>query len=93
MINGKNLTDLIEFLKTDDFYSEYVNSEEGLQLTIGCNEDKEFNWQTGDNSFTGGAYLYPHWAVIYVTQDSDTWRLVQEIIEQLGELMPEVEIL
>jgi hypothetical protein len=56
-------------------------------LTIGMNEAGEWGFQTGDNSFTGGAYGYPHWAVVSITEDSDPEEVFQDICDQLADLM------
>ncbi|MCP3665728.1 MAG: hypothetical protein GY696_25075 [Gammaproteobacteria bacterium] len=51
--------DLLDALKVDDIPC--------LQVTIGVSDDgKTWGYQTGDNSYTGGAYGFPHWGVTYV---------------------------
>lgn len=52
-------------------------------------EAKAASWsyQTGDNSYTGGAYSHPHWAVISLYRKSNSTELANEIAEQLGELV------
>lgn len=64
----------------------------GMSLTIGFTpetRDKDASWsyQTGDNSFTGGAYGHPHWAVISLYRDSEPSELVDDICSQLAELI------
>lgn len=64
----------------------------GMCLTIGFTpetRDKDFSWsyQTGDNSFTGGAYGHPHWAVVYLYRDSKPEDIAGEIADQLAELL------
>jgi hypothetical protein len=56
-------------------------------LTIGMNEAGEWSFQTGDNSFTGGAYHYPHWAVVSIEADSDPDVVFEDICNQLADLM------
>lgn len=78
--------DAIEYAKeyggTDGEY------EHGVTLTVGWTPSTgEWGYQTGDNSFTGGAYGHPVWAVVYVT-DAEMDRdeagdVVDEILEQL----------
>ncbi len=71
---------------------EYRASEDeeddqpGMQLTVGWDGKRSWSYQTGDNSFTGGAYSYPHWAVISVYRDSDAEDLASDIRDQLEEL-------
>ena len=66
--------------------SEYEDDEGNagcLQLTIGFNDDmSEWGAQTGDNSYTGGAYSFPHWSVVYVTPDSTVDDIQDDIIDQ-----------
>lgn len=55
-------------------------------LTVGWSNDTgEWSWQTGDNSFTGGAYHYPIWAVVSVGPDTDAKETALEIREQLDD--------
>jgi hypothetical protein len=61
-----------------------------ITLTIGWS-DKTDDWsyQTGDNSFTGGAYGYPIWAVVYVSLRCDSRELARDIRAQLDDqVMP-----
>ena len=60
-------------------------------LTVGFtpkSEDKDASWgyQTGDNSYTGGAYSHPHWAVVTLCRDSNPAEIAAEIAEQISEL-------
>lgn len=57
-----------------------------MQLTVGWQESGEWSYQTGDNSFTGGAYSYPHWAVVTIDRRSDSRAIAREIRDQLAEL-------
>ena len=62
------------------------------QLTIGFSYDTdtdtvtEWSYQTGDNSYTGGAYSFRHWIVLYISHEtvlSDLWQDVHEQIDSL----------
>lgn len=70
---------------------DYRASEEdtlpSMQVTIGANTNGEWSYQTGDNSYAGGAYSYPHWAVITLYRRSNSTDLARDIQEQLMELM------
>ncbi len=59
----------------------------GICLTVGANLKGEWSYQTGDNSFTGGAYHFPHWAVVSVYKDSHSYNLADEIREELAEAL------
>jgi len=60
----------------------------GMDVTIACNKlsSKDWSWQTGDNSYTGGAYHYQNWAVINLYRRSNCSKLAQDVIDQLEEL-------
>ncbi len=78
------IADAIAYGCFDDKESEYY----GMQLTIACSDDgTKWNYQTGDNSYTGNAYGLPHWAVVYIYPDSTTDELMNEIINQLEDLL------
>ena len=87
----QEIVDLVEYVKTtiQPEWDEYCGEEEiqYKDLTIGMNEAGEWSFQTGDNSFTGGAYGYPHWAVVSITEDSDPEEVFQDICDQLADLM------
>ena len=75
---AKSVIDCGQFEKGETPYTE---------LTIGWNAETG-NWsgQTGDNSFTGNAYGFPHWAVVTVCKRSNAIELAREIRNQLEEL-------
>lgn len=63
----------------------------GMQVTIGFtpeSEDKLCSWhyQTGDNSYSGGAYGHPHWAVVSLYRRSNSRQLAEECADQIAEL-------
>lgn len=83
-----------------DAYGQYREEpEEGeeqepIQITFATNGDLcsvsgsvQYGWQSGDNSYTGGAYGYSHWGIGYVDDESDAEEIANEIIEQLSELL------
>ena len=58
-----------------------------LDLTVAVDDEfTQWNYQTGDNSFTGGAYGLPHWGVTTIYPDSDPLGVYEEIITQLQDL-------
>jgi hypothetical protein len=63
----------------------------GMCVTIGftpATPDQDYSWhyQTGDNSFSGGAYGHPHWAVVSLYRDSDPKELADDCAGQIAEL-------
>lgn len=79
----------------DDDYRASDDPEDntpGICLTVGFTPetpDRDYSWhyQTGDNSFTGGAYGHPHWAVVSIYRDSIPSEVAEEIASQIGELI------
>lgn len=61
-----------------------------VQVTIGAKfQDNEFDWdyQTGNNEYSGAAYLYPHWGVTTLYKRSNCKDLAQDIVvDVLGQM-------
>jgi hypothetical protein len=88
----KDLAELIKQLKPaimDDYRSSEFDSEDDLPsmlLTVGWSaESGEWSWQTGDNSYSGGAYFYPTWAIVAIYRRSNSKELARDIRNQLSE--------
>jgi len=90
----KEVTRLLKLLKKDigDEYRATDDPEEtmpGMQVTIGVTADEDgslsWNYQTGDNSFTGGAYGHRHWGVIYLYRRSNSAELAHDAMEEIAE--------
>lgn len=84
---------LLKSLKPD-IADEYRASEDsdddtpGMQITIGftpATEDSDESWsyQTGDNSFTGGAYGHHFWGVVSLYRRSNCRELANQIAEEI----------
>lgn len=57
-----------------------------IQVTIACDDGlTEWTYQTGDNSYTGSCYHYPHWGVGYVSKwtEGSFDELANEIVEEM----------
>lgn len=77
---------------SDEFQAFEGDEEPGIQYTLACNDDgSDYTRQTGDNSFTGPAYHYPHWGVAGVYRDSVLADVARDLISQLSELIPETD--
>ena len=84
------LTRLIKFLKReigDEYRASDDDTTPSMLVTIGANKQGEWSYQTGDNSCTGGAYSFPHWAVVAIHRRSNSHNVAIDIREQLGEAM------
>lgn len=84
---------LLKGLKKD-IGDEYRASEDdevpGMLVTIGAElaeEGVSWGYQTGDNSYTGGAYGFQNWAVIYLYRRSNCKALAKDAVEQLFDQM------
>jgi hypothetical protein len=58
-----------------------------IDVTIGCTFDDageiSWNYQTGDNSFTGGAYGHPEWFNVTVCSRSNCRGLAADVISEV----------
>ena len=80
-----------EFIKLNmvDFHSD-ADEYGYLEITFATNDEgNTWNYQTGDNSFTGACYSLPHWAVTSIYSETTVNSLYTEIIAQLTDLLPE----
>jgi hypothetical protein len=58
-----------------------------IDITIGVNkEGTSWNYQTGDNSYTGGAYGLANWAVVTYTDNITIGTVIAEVFNQLDEI-------
>jgi hypothetical protein len=53
-----------------------------MQVTIGADAEG-WGWQSGDNSYTGGAYGYQHWGVGTLTREDDATAFARELLADL----------
>jgi hypothetical protein len=57
-----------------------------LQITFGTDEAlSTWSFQTGDNSYTGGAYGFPYWGICYVRPTTNSKEAAMEAIDQILE--------
>jgi hypothetical protein len=68
----------------DDYRASDDPSDDvpGMQITIGADEDG-WSYQTGDNSYTGGAYGYQYWGLGAIYRDSDPAEVAEELLRDL----------
>lgn len=60
----------------------------GMCVTVATDDSLScWSYQTGDNSFTGGAYGLPHWAVVYLYRHSSPLQLAIEVANQWADLI------
>lgn len=84
-IDQLQLTDLLAEQIT---LSLAVDDDGLLDFTIGyCPESKKWGWQTGDNSYTGGAYPYPIRGTVTYCNGDDFSKIAQDLINQILDLI------
>jgi hypothetical protein len=87
----KALTELVKAIKFSmrRFRPDELEDGRWLSVTVGADGKGRDSWsyQTGDNSFMGGAYGYPHWAVVSVSRRCNSGEVADEILTQLWDLV------
>lgn len=63
----------------------------GMCVTVSTRDGSDWSYQTGDNSYTGGCYGHPHWAVVYLYRRSNCAALAADAVDGLAELVAEAE--
>ena len=74
----------------DDYRASEDDEVPGMLVTVGAESGEDgisWGYQTGDNSYTGGAYGFQHWAVIYLYRRSNCKALAKDAVEQLFDQM------
>jgi hypothetical protein len=61
-----------------------LKNNEEMDVTIGA-DGADWAWQTGDNTYAGPAYHYPHWGVSTVTADSNCREIARFLQSQVME--------
>jgi len=70
----------------DDYRASDDDTLPCVDLTIGWTPvSGDWNYQTGDNSYTGGAYFHPVWGIVTIYRRSNSRELARDIREQLAE--------
>ena len=57
----------------------------GIHLTVGADGKGKWSYQTGDNSYSGGAYGFRHWGQCDVYPGTNPREAAQEILGELRE--------
>ena len=87
----REIAPLLRNLKSqiDDDYRCSDDPEDntpGMLVTVSTdNEASTWHYQTGDNSYSGGCYGDPHWAVIYLYRRSNCATLAKDACNELAE--------
>ena len=85
----KSITALVKAVKLDiaDDYRAFEEDDlPGIQLTIGVDVDTgDWSFQTGDNSYSGGAYGYAYWGVTGVYRCSNSRDVAKDLLNQIAD--------
>jgi len=88
-ITNEVKTDLSQLIEIHlPYWKKYLENDEHFNaLTIGLpDKGDEWGYQTGDNSFTGGAYSFPHWAVTSFNLDTTSAELFADVLYEIGQI-------
>ena len=84
----KEIRSLLISLKSTIYDDDRAHEEAALPsiaVTVGAQATPDgIDWafQTGDNSYTGGAYGFPHWGVCDLYRRDNSTTLASDIVEQ-----------
>jgi len=88
---ASEIADLLKSLKSqiEDDYRASDDPEDntpGMQVTVSTDDEmSSWNYQTGDNSYTGGCYGHPHWSIISLYRRSNCKELAKDAVEELAD--------
>lgn len=74
-----------DYRATDDPDDETPAMCVTFGVTVADDGNLSWSYQTGDNSYTGGAYGHPYWGVVTLTRESDCGELAMEAMEEAME--------
>lgn len=85
----KDLVPLIKAIKkqiSDEYRAFDEDKKPGIQITVGANTTTgEWDYQSGDNSYSGGAYFYKDWGVVGIYRNSNSLEVARDIRNQIAE--------
>ena len=83
------IQELIATINDDDRATDDPDDDTpGFQFTVGSNREMDdWSYQTGDNSFTGGAYGFSYWGIAYLSRDTVPLDAAKEIADEIAELI------
>lgn len=87
----REITSLLKELKGqigDDYRAtdDPDDTTPGMCVTVSTNDEaSHWNYQTGDNSYSGGCYGDRYWSVIYLYRRSNSRQLAKDAADELAE--------
>lgn len=94
----KEFTELFKQLKKQIDSNTLVETGDGfvqgIDVTIGFYYDREtdevdWNFQTGDNSFTGPCYSFSDWVTTTLFRKSNSAAIAQEVVDEISNTVGE----
>lgn len=87
---ASEIASLLRSLKSqidDDFRcsDDPDDNTPGMCVTVSTSDMRSWNYQTGDNSYSGGCYGDPHWSVIYLYRRSNCKQLAEDAVSELAD--------
>lgn len=85
------IASLLRIIKRETHWPELVTTDDigqrccFLDVTVGADDTLTWDYQTGDNSFTGGAYVFPHWGTSSLSPRCNCKEVAREIAGQILE--------
>lgn len=64
----------------------------GIQVTISTDDGSSWNFQTGDNSFSGACYGDNHWSAVYLYRNSNCMELARDAVNELKDMVAEAAV-
>jgi hypothetical protein len=59
----------------------------GMLVAVGASPDGSWNYQTGDNSFSGGAYGHRFWGLVYLYRRTNCREAARQCVEDIADQM------
>ena len=56
----------------------------GMLVTIGASPDGSWHYQTGDNSYSGGAYSHAYWGLVYLNRRTNSRGAALDAINEIA---------
>ena len=82
----KEITALLIGLKKeidDDYRASEDDETPGMMVTVSSDDMQGWNYQTGDNSYSGSCYGDRNWAIVYLYRNSNCHSLAADAVDEL----------
>jgi len=86
-LNKSELVAVLVSIKKEAIQNHWYNDEREVQVTVGYTAPDMWDIQTGDNCFSGPAYLHPHWGVAYLYPGCNCLDIAAELIDQVEDMV------